>query len=218
MPVSKRLILAVLAVFGMTSVGAAEFALPTEWSRGDANSTYQEWDVFADPPGVAGTFLPDVGVTNSAGDPGLKEVGYPDSGSFITGTGNIYSFSAPTAFEITIPNFDLGAAYATTVVLQTRVVGTPIDPASVLIFGVAPSVVEELADPAPGSVETLWRWDDLNGNAAEYVIAFNASGSSMSFGAAAVDTHASFVPEPSSLALGGILMAAAAVARRRLRR
>lgn len=215
MSVRISIVLAVIAVFTMTSVSRATFVPPGDWTRGGANSTYQEWDVFTNPPGPAGPFAPDIGVQNPNGTPALSEVGFPDSGSLITGSGNIYSFSAPTSFEITIPDYGLGAGYATTVILQTRVLGTPIDPATMLIDGVAPSIVETLADPAAGSVETWWRWDDLPGNASSYVIEFGASGSSMSFGAAAVDTHTELVPEPASWALGAVCLAAMALVRRR---
>jgi hypothetical protein len=213
MSIFKSLVLAFLAAAGMASACEAAFVPPIDWSRGDANSTYQEWDVFTNPPGPAGPFAPDIGVSNPNGVPGLSEVGFPDSGSFITGSGNIYSFSAPTSFEITIPNFNLGDDYLTTIMLQTRVLGTAIDPATMLIDGVAPSVVEVLPDPAVGSVETLWRWDALPGNANEYVIAFGAAGSSMSFGAAAVDTFAAAVPEPSTCVTSLVVMAGLAVVR-----
>lgn len=217
MSISKSLILAFLFAAGMAPACDATFVSPSGWARGDANSTYQEWDVFTNPPGPAGPFVPDIGVSNPNGVPGLSEVGFPDSGSFVTGSGNIYSFSAPTSFEITIPNFNLGDDYTTTVMLQTRVLGTAIDPATMLIDGVAPSVVELLPDPATGSVETLWRWDALPGNASQYVIAFGAAGSSMSFGAAAVDTYAAAVPEPSTCITALIAMAGLAVVRIRRR-
>jgi hypothetical protein len=199
----------------LASTGHATFVLPTEWSRGDSNSTYQEWDVFTNPPGPAGPFAPDIGVSNPNGAPTLSEVGFPDSGSLVTGSGNIYSFSAPTSFEITVPNFNLGVDFNTTVVLQTRVIGTQIDPATMLIEGIAPTAVETLPDPAAGSVETLWRWENLAGNDASYVIEFGASGSSMSFGAASVDTFAAAVPEPSTVAIGLIGLGAIAILRKR---
>lgn len=94
--------------------------------------------------------------------------------------------------------------------LQTRVLGTQIDPTTMLIGGVAPSVVEVLPDPAAGTVETLWQWE-LPGNADKYVIAFGSAESSMSFGAAAVDTYATVVPEPSTLALATLALTALTV-------
>jgi hypothetical protein len=203
--------------FTLASVSQATFVLPSGWARGDATATYQEWDVFTTPPGPGGPFTPDIGVSNAAGAPTLVETSYPASASLITGSGNIYSFAAPTSFEINVPNFNLGAGYATTVVLQTRIIGTQIDPASVLIDGVAPTVVETLADPAAGSVETLWRWDSLPGNDASYTVALSASGSSMSFGAASVDTFAAAVPEPATWVLGLAGIAALAMVRRRAR-
>lgn len=208
-------LLALSAGVSLSASASATFVTPTGWTRGEENSTYQEWDVFTSPPGTPGPFAPDIGVNNAAGSPTLSEVGFPDSGSFVTGSGNIYSFSAPTSFEIAIPNFDMGVNFATTVVLQTRVIGTQIDPSTVLIDGVSPTAVEVLADPAAGSVETLWRWDSLPGNSGAYTIAFGAAGSSMSFAAAAVDTFAVAVPEPSTWALGAVAVGALALVSRR---
>jgi len=115
---------------------------------------------------------------------------------------------------VTVPNFDLGAGGVTTILLQTRTQGTEINPATVLIGGVAPTQVTELSrvslGPQGAMVETAWRWD-LPGNAAGYTVTFSSGGPFFSLDAVAVDT---FVPSPGAASLGAVGLLAAARRRR----
>ena len=172
---------------------------PAGRRRGDAGSTYQHWDVFK----VANHPLnhpADVAPFNPTGVPLLADYG---GGSIVTSGGNIYSPGAAEDIDITVPNYGLGAAASTTVVLQTRTLGIEINPSTVKIGGVSPNLVQELSRTSLGpqgfDVETLWHWD-LSGNAAQYVVEFTANESNMSLASAAVDTYAA-VPEPGALTL-----------------
>jgi hypothetical protein len=119
------------------AVSAAAHASPVDpnWSRTAAYSTYQAWDIFGD-PAPTGTNAP-----NSPDSPfgsvvdaaphnpnGVANVLDTSGQSFITGGGNIYSFSAPTHIKLTSPEYNLGSNYVTTVLFQTRTQG------SVLIY------------------------------------------------------------------------------------
>lgn len=88
---------------------ATSFVEPTGWSVGDANSTYQEWDVFS---GRSGN-VPDIGhypasfaTTLSAASPAIK-----------TGTGNLYSFSGNYNWWAGIENYG-GNGTGTKVLVQ----------------------------------------------------------------------------------------------------
>ncbi len=179
---------------------ASNFVEPQSWTRGGENATYQEWDAFSvqpgqDNPSSAGAHPPDVGVKSvEGGQPTLEEL----SGfSFITSSRNIYSFADALNVRVSVPNFDLGDDYFTTIVLQTKTQGAGIDPASVLLGDLAPDAtttlaVEEIESPGGTAlvVESWFRWmlpADL-GNAASYALTFKALGSSMSLDRVAVDT------------------------------
>lgn len=119
-------------------------------------------------------------------------------GSFVTSSGNIYSFAVPTNIHVIIPSFEDASAASTTILLQVRTQGTEADPLSFTIGGAAPSATEELFREGV-IVDTLYRWD-IAGNAASYEVLFNASGSSMSLDRVAVDTFVN-VPAPGAAAL-----------------
>lgn len=205
-----------LALLGFTSSALANFVVPDgtnyAWTRGvTPNSAYAQWDVFTS---TTGPNTPDVGSfaggTFGSGAPNWNTFDR-NTFSFITGGGNIYSFAGVVAPQVDVPNFGLGAGYSTTILLQTRIQGTEIDPATVLIGGVAPvQVTELLRQPLGGFggflVDTLWRFE-LPGNASGYTIQFAALGSSMSLDRVAVDTFA-VVPAPGAaglMAIGGLV-------------
>ncbi|MFO0898360.1 MAG: dockerin type I repeat-containing protein [Pirellulales bacterium] len=199
--------LSLLLVGPASTLSALNFVEPQSWLRGGEGSTYQEWDAFSvlpgqDNPSAAGAHPPDVGVdTVEGGRPTLQEL----SGvSFVTSSHNIYSFSDPLSVQIDLPNFGLGSGYFTTVVLQTKTLGTAIDPATVLLGDVAPDASTVLAEEDIGSpggstkqIETWFRWQLPNdpGNAASYALTFRALGSSMSLDRVSVDTWTGLEPK-----------------------
>jgi len=203
------------AAFLVPDAAGSGTAALLDFSRGDANTTYQHWDVFTDPysgdePDLIADNLPDVADVNANGSALVEQTVL---GAFITGGGNIYSFSVATAFEVTVPENDgsESATDFTRVVAQFRTLGTEMDYSSLDINGLAPVYTEELARTALGGfggdqVDYLAVWD-LASNPADVVLTFNAAGSSMSLDQLAIDTANSStafaaVPEPASLAMG----------------
>lgn len=182
------------------------------WSRGDANSTYAEWDSFSDANG--GDNAPDVG------ESGLTGANLIQNGAFsiLTSGGNIYSFLGETNFDVTLPSYDLGSGVNTRVVAQTQTLGSAPDLDSVrLTYSdgatdvlLAPDYVfqEEVADAGFTGLVSTFGWDVLGSNPPEFLFELNASASSMSLANLAIDTFAqtatfaSFpttVPEPTAL-------------------
>lgn len=215
---SPAVVLPVFAMLGSAAPALADFVVPdgsnSAWTRGvTANSAYAQWEAFTS---TFGPNTPDVGAfAGGALTPGSPAWNTFDRNgfSFITGGGNIYSIAGVVAPQVDVPNFGLGAGYTTTILLQTRIQGTEIDPASVLIGGVAPAQTTELlrqplGGPGGFLVDTLWRFE-LPGNASGYTVQFEALGSSMSLDRVAIDTF-TVVPAPGAaalLGLGGVLAA-----------
>jgi hypothetical protein len=200
-----------------------------DWTLGNANSVHAQWEIFTDAVGTPGN-LPDVaGSFPAAGTPsGAAAVVIGNTPSaFLTGGGNIYSFAAPTNFTVTVPNYGLGAGWNTRFVAQIQNQGSPLDFSSVLLSydggnQLLPfDYTGELAgNPAP---ENLFAWDVAGLNPSTFTLTFNASSSSMSLDALAIDTFTQTdafnpldVPEPTSFVLvGAALTAATALVRRR---
>lgn len=184
------------------------------WNRGDANSFFYGWNNFQSYP----TDTPDVSGSSGPGTASLTET---TGQGFLTGGGNIYSFSAPTAFVVTLPTYNLGNGFETKVVAQFRTLGTELQYSNILLDGQAPTFTQELARTALGGfggdqVDYLASWT-LPSNTNSLNFTFNASGSSMSLDIVHVDGFASAVavPEPSSMAIIGIGLASATYWRRR---
>jgi len=177
------------------------FITPT--FRGDANTTYQEWNIFSS---ATGANAPDVASSNLNGTASATET---TGTAFVTSGGNIYSFAAATAFNVVIPDFDLGSGYITNAVVQIRTQGTELDTASILFNGVAASSATLLYTEALGGFGgALEDWEfvftNVAGNIASDLITFQASGSSMSLDKISVDTQAVAVPEAGTLLLSGM--------------
>jgi hypothetical protein len=197
----------------------ANFTVP--FFRGLSDTEWAGWDNFTDPVGTPGN-APDV-----AGSTGNGVITQSDPTAFLTGGANIYSFAAPTSFNVADNTpYTLGS-----VVFQARTLGTEMDYSSVLLQydngggaqTLAATRIEldrALAGAGGSAVSSMWEWDVSSLNIDDFNIVFGASGSSMSFAAATLDT-ASFqvVPEPSTYALmvmGGLALFATQHYRRKM--
>lgn len=187
---------AVVAGVGFATPLHAAFEAPD--FRGTDGATYQEWDLFT------GTTdqTPDVADNNGNGTASLSELG--GNGAFVTGggSGNIYSFSDPMSFEVTIPEADVPApAHNVTAVVQIKVLGTELDYSSVKLNGLSPVDAATLFDgTAAGGfggadVETWYEFNvpysafgDGVPGVEELLLTFDAAGSSMSLDRLSVDT------------------------------
>ncbi len=186
------------------------------WTRGAGNSIYAEWDTFVDAsyPGIR-TAAPDVGSYNVT-DP---FVGW-NTGTFVAGSGNLYSFSVTQQFSFNLANSTLSGPIRAA--LQTEGWGTAIDAATMLLNGVAPTVsTVTFTDPAYDSsfgpvtlTQSLFYWD-LPSAPSNYAFTFASVGHSLSLAQVAVDIAP--VPEPGEWAmmLAGLGIISAFVRRRR---
>lgn len=212
-----------VAVAGFVAAGATPWAdaglvnpLIPSWA-GQANTQSASWDTFTQASG--GANLPEPG-----GAPfSLMNFG---AASFITGSGNIYSITAP--LYVMVMGGTLGNAQTPLqAVMNVATVGTTIAPASVKLtlwdangtqYVVAPTASEIRFDaPAQpqGSVRTTaYSWDTSAApiTASGFRLEFLAAGPSMSLDAVRLDLQ--YVPAPGALALLGM---AAFVARRKRR-
>lgn len=197
------------------------------WSRGDADSTYAEWDSFSD---ANGANSPDVG------ESGLTGASLVQNGAFaiIASSGNIYSFSGATAFDVTQPAYGYGAGYNTRVVVQAQTLGNVPDLDSIQItyndgstdISVAPEYVTQESVAAGGftGLVTTLGWDIAGYNPSSLLFELNAAGSSMSLANLAIDTFAqstafaafpAVVPEPSAALISLVGFGVLALGRRR---
>jgi len=169
------------------------FDTPTEaawggWNRGDAGTLYAEWDSFVDSsyPGTR-TAAPDIG---SAGTSNAY-LGW-NAGTFVAGSGNLYSFSVVEKFAATIAGSV--AAGPLRAALQFETWGMPADYSSILLNGVAPTFTAQTFDDTNylssfGNVELiqyLAYWD-LSAAASSYVFTFSSKEPSLSLGQVALD-------------------------------
>jgi len=213
-----------------------------QWDRPAAGdifngSTYSEWDVFYQPnglpnyadvastPGTRATFAdlsiygsPHSGSAATAGtQAGSNSVRQTAGGAFIIGeglptSGNIYSFSNPTSFEVDIWNPGDSSKSSTTIWLQTYTSGSLLDLNSVKLVD-----PQGGADLAPFATDLLYTTPASSGfggtdesrkfawvvpgNASHYTLKFSSVESSMSLQYLAVDTQAT--PEPGLCGLAG---------------
>ncbi|MEM9752348.1 MAG: hypothetical protein AAF916_03085 [Planctomycetota bacterium] len=173
---------------------SAEFVSPLSWSRDVPLTTFQRWDNFS----TRTDAVPDASDNNPAGPALLTET---TGTSLITSTGNLYSFSMPVAFEVTIPVADLAdpEPYDLTAIVQVATFGNTIDTASPLINGIEPVDFAQLQVGTPnigGDPDQTWYLFELpyaefaDGSAAtaDLILTFNGSASSTSLDQLLVDT------------------------------
>lgn len=221
--VSLRRLCAVALIAGSSVVAGqaqetAHFIAPSY--RGLANTEWAGWDGFTKAYGAPGNaqHLANAGNVGLGGIGGgiLTQTG--TSTAFLTGGGNIYSFSAATGFSLTDSTpYTLG-----TVTFQAATLGSLMDYDSMFLRydnggglqSLATTRVELFNGAAGGmggaDVTSLWQWDVSALGINSFEIVFNASESSMSFAAASLDTAGitTAVPEPAT---GGFLAGAAAL-------
>lgn len=180
------------------------FDTPTEatwggWNRGDAGTSYAEWDNFVDAT-YAGTrtAAPDAGSSGVSN----AHIGW-NNGTFMAGSGNLYSFSVGEVFQVSLAG--TSATGAMRAVLQVETWGNTID--SMLLNGLAPTFTQTtfsglVMTDAVGEVDlkqTLYYWD-LTAMPANYVFDFTAPVHT-TVAQIAVDIAAAPVPEPETYAM-----------------
>jgi hypothetical protein len=170
------------------------------WSRGDQHSTYAHWDLFASATAANPPDAGQMGLTGAS----LIESSGGTSGAFISGSGNIYSFTGVVSFDVTVPAYGLGLPYQTTLVAQIVTLGTQADSDSIalsydgLAQPVGPDSIVELGRTALGGfggdlVSTLYEWN-VNGSPSEFLLQFAAAESSMSLDQLVIDTFVQPMP------------------------
>lgn len=191
--------------------------LITGWANGSAGSLYAEWSGFTDDAGAPSIqdFTPDVGSFGAS----IAHLYETTGAAFITSGGNIYSFSAPTAFNAVLGDAS-GSTGTKTVALRISTLGTlPLTLAT--LNGVSATAVE-LFSADSGSAfggaekEWLWIWEGVAA-ASSYTFGFNASGSSLSLDQVALyaSPTVAAVPEPETWALMAAGLAGVGFAARR---
>jgi hypothetical protein len=217
-------ILAILLCSGLARAQSGSFVIPGIRAGGGSDFAY--WDLFAAPPGGGANF-------NYNNPPALLDGnGYDDDGNpttaftartnlrqtgtgtcFVTSSGALYSFAAPTAFEVPYTPPVSTTGEVTNVIFQTQTGGTRMN-----LDGVRLSYVQALSgggsqtvlvaplfraldDPQTGSfTERLvsgFQWNLTGQGVRDFKIVFSAPGSSMPMWQAQLDAvvGAPFVQE-----------------------
>jgi hypothetical protein len=185
----KRLLSAVLLatpLLASATGGVWDSTLPA------GTTTVAEWNIFNSYPTDS---TPDV-----AGAGALTET---TGAAFLTSGGNIYSFSAPTAFTLTTAALGAGNW---DVYLRIGGLGTSVkDVATLNGLGATRTIAytEALGGTFGGAEEeSLWKWTLVGGSTLNF--SFGATGSSLSLDQLGVYVApAAAVPEPATWALMG---------------
>lgn len=180
-------------------------------------ASYAEWNVF----NSTNDNTPDVAMTAGI----TASVQETTGGAFITGGGNIYSFSGATAFTATLSGASTGLF---DVYLRIATLGTLANSSATLNGVTATSVLQFNEDQgtvmggATAEQELYWKWSNVAASSL-YTFKFNANSSSMSLdqlalAAVSVPTVTP-VPEPEAFSLMGLgLGLMAFVARRNVKK
>jgi len=178
------------------------------WGLNDPGTFYGEWNVFSDDvdegtnPQPITDLDPDVAQFNA--DMSVTE---NNAVAFVTSGGNIYSFAAVTDFDLEAAGTG-ESSLVRTLALRLGLIGTDIDPASVLLDGVAPALSEKLFTEEItggfGGAENEWLfiWSGVSDRPL-YSFDFTAAESSMSLDQLAVYASAAVVPVPAAVWLFG---------------
>lgn len=242
--VSFRSLFSLIALASSSVLAHADFYAPTVWSRPTASSTvatFQGWDVFTShvgpnaPHTVSGPAFGGVGSwvpINIGGVANAFDSNAPGNGSFVTGSGNIYSPAGTVTPRAIVPNnLDLTAGTNnsgwTTLIVQIRTQGSFLDITTGRLNGsilpVATEIIYNQIIPGGfgGFVRDYWLQFQVPGNADFYQFDISTLETSVSFDRIAVDTvwnptalnqgdafleptPLSAVPEPSTWALCGL--------------
>ena len=187
----SALTLAVGIAFSGSSFAASDiWDTPNPWGSSTL-SQFAAWNVFG---GTTDT-------TPEVAGSGAGSVKENTGQAFITGGGNIYSFSAATNFTATLTGTTSGLfdVYLRIGTLGTAPVGTAI------LNGVNATITSTNVGALGGfggdEIESFWKWSGVSG-ASLYTFQFGASGSSMSLDQLALATVA--VPTTPSIPTGPI--------------
>jgi hypothetical protein len=177
-----------------------------QWDSTLSGTTLAEWNVINSYPADN---TPDV-----AGSGTLTET---TGTAFLTSGGNVYSFSAPTAFTLSTAALGSGTW---DVYLRVAGLGTAVNDAATL-NGVSATRTITYSAALGGAFggaeeESLWTWTLSGGSSLNF--AFGASGSSLSLDqVGAYAQQASAVPEPATWAFMGAGLGAMGLMTRRQR-
>ncbi|MEM8494622.1 MAG: hypothetical protein AAF663_04455, partial [Planctomycetota bacterium] len=138
----------------MLPAAASSFVAPTTRSRGDTLTTFQHWDNFKEVVNVT----PGVTDANPNGTAMLIET---NGTGFITSTSNVYLFSTPVAFDVTVTVADVATPepHDLTLVMQVSTQGSPIDTTSPRVNGIEPVDSSRISEGDPsigGPPDLTW--------------------------------------------------------------
>jgi len=210
--------LSVLALALGVSFSGSAFATQAVWNTAnpwgsETPVSYAEWNVF----NSTNDTTPDVAVTART----VASVQETSGGAFLTGGGNIYSFSGATSFTATLSGSTSGLF---DVYLRIGTLGTLASTTATLNGISASSVLQFNEDQgtvmggATAEQELYWKWSNVTASSL-YTFQFNSSSSSMSLDQVALAAISvptvTAVPEPEAYSMMGLGLGLMAFSARR---